>query len=364
MSFKLSMTKSLLFIPDISGFTQFVQTTEVEHSQHVISELLEVLIEANTEGLELAEIEGDALFFYKENSILDKERLLSLVEKMYVAFYSHLKVLKNNRICPCNACAKAPDLRLKIIAHCGDLQFINVQGKRKPFGEAVIEAHRLLKNSVKSDNYFLISECISDLIGLDKSEDSPLFTFSSGQDFYDDKDIRYYYSEIDIDKLQLLPFKVPKKIEITRSPNMVYEKEFPVSANKLLEHITNYSLRHLWAEGVDRFEYNHNEVTRLGTEHLCVIGGRELEFIAVTKEGKPNEIIYGELTTSPPPLDELYQFFIVSPIDDNKCHLKVESYWFVKNLFKKIVVKLLAERQFKKGIHSSMDKLHDYLKNS
>ncbi len=59
------MPRSLLFIPDISGFTKFVQTTEVEHSQHVISELLEVLISANTQELKLAEIEGDALFFYR-----------------------------------------------------------------------------------------------------------------------------------------------------------------------------------------------------------------------------------------------------------------------------------------------------------
>ena len=64
------MPKSLLFIPDISGFTHFVQNTEIEHSQHVISELLETLINANTQNLQLAEIEGDALFFYKENSIL------------------------------------------------------------------------------------------------------------------------------------------------------------------------------------------------------------------------------------------------------------------------------------------------------
>ena len=60
------MDQSLLFLPDISGFTKFVQTTEVEHSQHVIAELLEILIGSNQIGLELAEIEGDALFFYKE----------------------------------------------------------------------------------------------------------------------------------------------------------------------------------------------------------------------------------------------------------------------------------------------------------
>lgn len=58
--------KSLLFIPDISGFTEFVQTTDVEHSRYVISQLLEKLIEANTLDLKLAEIEGDALFFYLE----------------------------------------------------------------------------------------------------------------------------------------------------------------------------------------------------------------------------------------------------------------------------------------------------------
>ncbi len=104
------MSRSLLFIPDISGFTKFVQTTEVEHSQHVISELLEVLISANTQELKLAEIEGDALFFYKEGELTSQERLLAQIETMFTAFYGHLKLLEKNRICPCNACASAPKL--------------------------------------------------------------------------------------------------------------------------------------------------------------------------------------------------------------------------------------------------------------
>lgn len=146
------MALSLLFIPDISGFTKFVQNTEIAHSQHVISELLEVLIKANTQNLRLAEVEGDALFFFKENEIMSQEKLLAQMETMFTAFYSHLKLLEKNRICPCNACATAPDLQLKIIAHCGDLEFITVQGKQKPFGESVIQAHRLLKNSIQADH--------------------------------------------------------------------------------------------------------------------------------------------------------------------------------------------------------------------
>ena len=51
------MSKSLLFLPDISGFTEFVQTTEINHSQHVISELLDILADANTQNLQLAEVE-------------------------------------------------------------------------------------------------------------------------------------------------------------------------------------------------------------------------------------------------------------------------------------------------------------------
>lgn len=66
------MNKSLLFIPDISGFTNFVQTTEVLHSEHVIAELLEALIDANTESLRLAEVEGGALFFTKKVLFLPK----------------------------------------------------------------------------------------------------------------------------------------------------------------------------------------------------------------------------------------------------------------------------------------------------
>ena len=52
--------KGLLFIPDISGFTQFVNETEIDHSRLIIQELLEILINANEIGLEISEIEGDA----------------------------------------------------------------------------------------------------------------------------------------------------------------------------------------------------------------------------------------------------------------------------------------------------------------
>ncbi len=240
------MKKSLLFLPDISGFTGFVQSTEVAHSQHVIAELLEILLEANMQDLVLAEIEGDALFFYKEGDVLSIEKLLAQAETMFTAFYSHLKLLEKNRICPCNACKTAPNLELKIIAHCGVLQFITVQNSRKPFGTSVIEAHRLMKNSVESDNYVLLSKELTNDLHMQDAYQSKLYNFTNGADLYDGKELAYVYSIINNQVLKLNPFSHTKKIEFTKKPLINFEKEFPIAADTLLEYITNYTYRHHW----------------------------------------------------------------------------------------------------------------------
>ncbi len=348
------MAKSLLFIPDISGFTKFVQTTEVEHSQHVIAELLEVLIAANTQELELAEVEGDALFFYKEDEVLSQERLLAQIETMFTAFHSHLKLLEKNRICPCNACATAPELKLKLVAHCGELQYLSVQGKRKPFGQAVIEAHRLLKNSVDSDTYALVSKELASTIELPIYYYSKVFRFREGQDTYDGQEVAYIYSLIDQEKLKLTPFSEGKKVHFETAPNLTNEVSLPISAPALLEYITNYRLRHLWVKGADKFEYNENEVTRMGSEHICVVNGKHLDFVTVTKEVSKNQLVYGEMTTSPPPIDAFYQFFILTPASEQECHLKVQTYWTAKSPFKRILLALFLKRIFKKNVNASV----------
>lgn len=354
------MTKSFLYIPDISGFTKFVQTTEVEHSQHVIAELLEVLIAANTQDLKLAEIEGDALFFYKEGEIPSQEKLLAQIETMFTAFYSHLKLLETNRICPCNACASAPNLQLKIVAHCGELQFIEVQGNRKPFGQQVIEAHRLLKNSIDSQNYALISKELASAIELPINYWSKLYRFKEGKDIYDGKEVAYIFSVIDQSKLMLNTFSQGKKVSFDKPPQLAFEKEFSISATSLMELITNYTYRHHWAKGVDKFEYNENEVTRVGSEHLCVINGKHLNFVAVTKDVLPGQLVYGEMTSSPPPVDKLYQFYSITPTSKVTCKLKVETYWEAKSPLKKLVLALLIKKILKKNTENSIHSLEQF----
>lgn len=356
------MSHSLFFIPDISGYTNFIQTTEIEHSQHVIAELLEVLIAANVENLKLAEIEGDALFFYKEHKVPSQERLLAQIERMFKAFYGHLKLLETNRICPCNACATAPALDLKIIVHCGELQFLEVQGNKKPFGKAVIESHRLLKNAVKHDNYVLISEALSKKLWLPNNYKSKLYQFTSGSDVYDDEKISYNYSVIETDLLGLKEQGQPKEYAFDRNPDLSLEHIMECGAVQLYEYISNYRYRYDWTYGVNEFQFKLNEVTRLGTEHACIINGKHIDFTAITKAAKPGELVYGEMTSTPPIVDTLYQFYTIRPISENQSKLTVEVFWEAKSPIKKMILFLFARRVFVKGTRKSLELLAEFVK--
>lgn len=354
------MKKSLLFIPDISGFTEFVQTTEVSHSQHVIAELLEVLIESNTLNWQLAEVEGDALFCYIEEEVPSFERFLAQIESIFTAFHSHLKLLEDNRICPCRACSSAPNLRLKVIAHVAELEFIEVQGKRKPFGSPIIEAHRLLKNSIASDNYVLISEALAYEMMMPESYHSKLYDFQDASAVYDGKTLNYRYSLIEPSLLNSKPHALAKKISFINAPDMTLDREFSVSGPQLFEMITNYANRHLWSVGVDEYQFNNDEVTRVGSEHVCIINGKHFNIVAVTKDANPGELVYGELTKKTPIADELYTYFIIDPKTSKSSHLRVEIFFQEKSIFKKLLIALFFKKFFKKTLDTSLDNLQNY----
>ena len=55
--------QAFLFMPDISGFSKFVNETEIEHSTHIIRELLEIIINATT--THYSEEFDDVLINYK-----------------------------------------------------------------------------------------------------------------------------------------------------------------------------------------------------------------------------------------------------------------------------------------------------------
>jgi hypothetical protein len=62
-------------IPDISGYTEFLTKTELVHSSHIINELLEAILAANSGDFVLSEVEGDALLLYHKGSVVNMNAL-------------------------------------------------------------------------------------------------------------------------------------------------------------------------------------------------------------------------------------------------------------------------------------------------
>ena len=152
---------ALLFVPDISGFTQFVQATEIAHSRHIIEELLEKLIDANEIGLQISEVEGDAILFYRFGEPPTADEFFQQVQKMFVALHSHLRLYETQRICHCGACVSAPDLTVKIVAHYGHITESHIREHVKLFGADVIAVHRLLKNDIPHHEYALFTQALA-----------------------------------------------------------------------------------------------------------------------------------------------------------------------------------------------------------
>lgn len=184
----------LIFIPDISGFTQFINTVELDHSQHIISELLETLLDANQMELKVSEVEGDAILFYKLGETPDLEVTYRQVEKMFLAFHKHLKWYESQRTCHCNACINAINLSLKVISHYGEFTEYKIKDYLKLIGKDIIVAHQLLKNDIPEHEYWLITDNLT--AGKKPKKYTPSIKWDRGTKHISDHEISYHFAQL------------------------------------------------------------------------------------------------------------------------------------------------------------------------
>jgi len=146
-------------LADISGFTEFVTATAIEHGPPIIAELLEQVIDRISPPLEIQEVEGDAVFALGPDRVLRVPAdLLEVLESAFTAFRNRQSELAADESCSCAACRSVASLDLKIVAHHGRFLRHEVAGRSQVAGADVILAHRLLKNDVPGRAYLLLTE--------------------------------------------------------------------------------------------------------------------------------------------------------------------------------------------------------------
>ncbi len=152
---------TLICIPDISGFTKFMSSTDIELSSQVIPSLLNKVIYSNVIGMKVSEIEGDAILFYKTGSLPTFKDLVEQCRLFYVEFYRQLKKLSKEFEEEAKGIVIPDVLGLKMVIHYGaKISAVPIGKNIKLMGEDVIIAHRLLKNKVPFEEYILLSESI------------------------------------------------------------------------------------------------------------------------------------------------------------------------------------------------------------
>jgi hypothetical protein len=141
--------KGFLLLSDITGYSVYLNESELEHAQSSLTDLLKVLIEHTRLPLTISKLEGDAVFsFAAEGSFLQGQTLVETIEITYAAFRKALDLMVLNTTCRCNACRNLPNLDLKFFVHFGEYSIQDLGDFRELVGHDVNLIHRLMKNSI------------------------------------------------------------------------------------------------------------------------------------------------------------------------------------------------------------------------
>jgi len=156
--------QALLMIADIAGYTRYMQLHRLSlaHSQVITGRLLKAVVRGAPQ-LKLIETEGDAVFFYQPidpATAPTADTVTDLALTMHAAFHSEQDRMSALNMCNCAACVEAGNLRVKFVAHVGQVAMQMIKRRAQLVGVDVIAVHRMLKNAVPIEEYVLISDPI------------------------------------------------------------------------------------------------------------------------------------------------------------------------------------------------------------
>lgn len=111
------------------------------------------------------EILGDAVSLYAidTNDAKQADEIHEQTQSYFKAFREkEASLISDCQVCSCEACDNIGKLKLKAILHAGQVAFSEIKGRKKISGEDVILAHRLLKNSIRSNEYVLMTSAFAE----------------------------------------------------------------------------------------------------------------------------------------------------------------------------------------------------------
>ena len=170
----MSITGYIL-IADISGYKEFIRLHNLKktsvigkfmasqyesHASKIIADLLEKVIGSIKPVMNLNKLIGNsALFYCEENKNKNQsDEIINIMHKANKTFKEKKSELVFVQACGCEPCTQSKNLKLKILAHKGVFKINKIRNFEEISGEDVILTHRMLKNDIKSNEYWLVTE--------------------------------------------------------------------------------------------------------------------------------------------------------------------------------------------------------------
>ena len=182
----MSIKPLFIIIVDISGYTNFIRLHKMSllHAEKIIGELMESMLDEVKLPVVAHEILGDAISLYAldDGSPDLADKIYLQLEKYLMAFHTReAYLLRECGYCICDACNNVGELKVKAILHSGEAAFTKVRDMDKISGEDIIITHRLLKNSIASDEYIFVTNSF-----LDRCQSFDKTGFTKHHEHYDD----------------------------------------------------------------------------------------------------------------------------------------------------------------------------------
>jgi len=240
--------KGFFILTDISGYTEFLTKSELDHAQDALQSLFDAQLENIKHPFVISGFRGDAIFMYvPETNICDPQTLLEGLENLYFVFADTLRQMIFNTTCTCRACQNMSKLDLKMVIHHGEFAIQKLGDREELLGADVIVPHRMLKNHVIEEtgieSYALFSEAASEALTLTELA-YPLVPHSEA------------YEHIGEVKMQVLDLRKVWEREQDRNRVVVTPEEawltvkfeMPYPPAIIWEYLTNRTLERIYLE--------------------------------------------------------------------------------------------------------------------
>ena len=308
-----------ILIPDISGFTDFMSTTELEHSSHLISHFLETIVQSVDESFEVSEIEGDAVLLYKKGGPLSRKELVDQCLKTFNAFHYERKMIQQLTVCPCGVCQGMINLTLKFIAHFGTISEIKVNRFTKASGLDMIIAHRLLKNRIQSNEYVLFTKNLLSHVN-DNEETVKLNWQMAAEEFPAIGRVEFNYALLEEIKRNMPdPPKPETHYVVDDSPYI--ETQIQANFKDVYSVVSDMTNRSQWMYGVQNVEQGDQSGPYIGSIQYCVFNDFKALVSPLSLKMSDKEIIYAEAWNAEEKNFSAVYEFRFRPINETGCQL-------------------------------------------